>query len=592
MIINNNIPALSSYRQMGANQNAASNSMEKLASGLRINKAGDDAAGLAISEKMRAQINGLDQASRNSQDGISMIQTAEGALSETHNILQRMRELATQASNDTNVAVDRNEIQKEMNSLTSEINRIGNTTEFNTQKILKGSADGVETKAALNLDGAGATVFPGGVTSSGATIPATGATVALTAVADTTSSSNAKEMTFNLDGEEIKITVNTGGAADPTVNADGSVTMNIAEGTTQPQMAEALKVALEAGIAANDNIAADAYTIGTATNDLTIVSNGTGAGDFIEVTGDAAVLASGFATGTDVSYTPSEVDVTLTNVANADDLAALVGQGITIGDKTVEFYNADDGVYSGDADFGVNISTALNGVFGDSAANLADAISTQLGDKVEGLNITNAGAVLTFTATADGAKGDGIVIKDGVDVAAVTSNQKFSATFQVGANQGQSMSIDINDMRSMALGISGNDSSAAIQDKDGNVIENAAYTLATDVTDGTNNETTEFALNVSSHESASAAITVINNAIEAVSAERSNLGASQNRLEHTISNLGTSAENLQAAESRVRDTDMAREVMEMTKNNILAQASQAMLAQANQAPQSVLQLLG
>ncbi|SDI02913.1 flagellin, partial [Alteribacillus persepolensis] len=151
MIINNNIPAMNTHRQMGINQQAQQNSMEKLSSGLRINRAGDDAAGLAISEKMRAQINGLDQASRNAQDGISMIQTAEGALNETHSILQRMRELATQASNDTNVEVDREEIQKEMNQLTSEINRIGNTTEFNTQSLLDGGRE-ITANAEISAD--------------------------------------------------------------------------------------------------------------------------------------------------------------------------------------------------------------------------------------------------------------------------------------------------------------------------------------------------------------------------------------------------------------------------------------------------------
>src|SRR5690625_1292129 len=142
MIINNNIPALNTFRQLGVNQGAMQKSMEKLSSGLRINRAGDDAAGLAISEKMRAQIKGLDQASRNSQDGISMIQTAEGALQETHSILQRMRELATQAANDTNVETDRKEIQKEITELTSEINRIANTTQFNTQDMLNATATG------------------------------------------------------------------------------------------------------------------------------------------------------------------------------------------------------------------------------------------------------------------------------------------------------------------------------------------------------------------------------------------------------------------------------------------------------------------
>ncbi|RCW74723.1 flagellin [Saliterribacillus persicus] len=140
MIINNNIPALNTHRQLGINQNAMQNSMEKLSSGLRINKAGDDAAGLAISEKMRAQINGLDQASRNSQDGISMIQTAEGGLDESHSILQRMRELAVQSSNDTNVQQDRDALNDEFTQLGNELARIKDNTQFNTQNLLDGTA--------------------------------------------------------------------------------------------------------------------------------------------------------------------------------------------------------------------------------------------------------------------------------------------------------------------------------------------------------------------------------------------------------------------------------------------------------------------
>src|SRR5690606_33720490 len=136
MRINHNIAALNTYRQLNTASTAQGKSMEKLSSGLRINKAGDDAAGLAISEKMRGQIRGLDMASKNAQDGVSMLQTAEGALNETHSILQRMRELAVQASNDTNTADDRSEIQKEVNQLTEEINRIGNNTEFNTKKLI------------------------------------------------------------------------------------------------------------------------------------------------------------------------------------------------------------------------------------------------------------------------------------------------------------------------------------------------------------------------------------------------------------------------------------------------------------------------
>lgn len=270
MRINHNIAALNTHRQLGAATNSQSKSMEKLSSGLRINKAGDDAAGLAISEKMRGQIRGLDMASKNAQDGISLIQTAEGALNETHAILQRMRELAVQGANDTNVTEDRNAIQDELNQLMSEIDRIADTTEFNTQNLLGGS---------------------------------------------------------------------------------------------------------------------------------------------------------------------------------------------------------------------------------------------------------------------------------------------FSGTFQIGANDGQNINISIAKMHTSGL------------------------TLTTTT------------ISVGDHAAASKSIDSLDTAIEAVSKQRSKLGAVQNRLDHTINNLGAASENLTAAESRIRDVDMAKEMMEQTKSSILAQASQAMLAQANQQPQGVLQLL-
>ncbi|AOR24723.1 flagellin Hag [Clostridium taeniosporum] len=324
MIINHNMNAMNAHRNMAMNTVNSGKSMEKLSSGLRINRAGDDAAGLAISEKMRGQIRGLDQASRNAQDGISLIQTAEGALNETHSTLQRMRELAVQASNSTNTDTDRAEIQKEINQLTSEINRIGNNTEFNTQKLVDGTQ---------------------------------------------------------------KLSGTTGGLQ-----------------------------------------------------------------------------------------------------------------------------------------------------------------------------------------------------------------------LQIGANANQSFKIDIYDMRSKALGISGETSEGAakltkgnttngvaITDDEVTLTNEAKFTKSDKLTDNSGSD--EYALDVSSFEKATAAVKVFDKAIEQVSAERSKLGAFQNRLEHTINNLGTSSENLTAAESRVRDVDMAKEMMTFSKNNILSQAAQAMLAQANQQPQGVLQLL-
>jgi flagellin len=540
---------------------------------MRINRAGDDAAGLAISEKMRGQIRGLKQAQRNAQDGISLIQTAEGALNETHAILQRMRELANQAANDTNVDVDRGEIQKEINALTSEINRIGNTTEFNTQGILKG-AEGVEVSPALELEGLGAAILANGTyeTENGSTAAAKAAEVKLTAVADSDGSVDGDKITFNLQGQQITLTVAAGGAADPTVNDDGTaVTMNIADdGTTDVEMAAAIKTALEAAIAANDGIDADAYTIDVSGAEVTITSAATGGDQFINVSADATTTIDAlatFAVGQDVQYTASTATLSFGAVSDVD---ALVGKGITINGQSVEFYNADDGVYEGRADFAVNVSAVTD------AATLVSAIADQLGDKLDGVTLLASTANLVVTATANGEAGDGIVISDGVDVEAVTSG-KFVANLQVGSNEGQSMTIEISDMRASALGITGS---------------GEGFTSELAVTDGTSNEMQEYALDVSSHESAAKAVTTINAAIESVSAQRSELGAFQNRLEHTISNLGTSAENLQAAESRIRDLDMAEEIMAFTKNNILQQAATAMLAQANMAPQSVLQLLG
>ncbi|ELK46299.1 flagellin [Halobacillus sp. BAB-2008] len=345
MRINHNIAALNTYRQLGDANKAQQNSMEKLSSGLRINSAKDDAAGLAISEKMRGQIKGLDMASKNAQDGISLIQTAEGALNETHSILQRMRELAVQSANDTNTDVDRAEIQKEVNQLSDEITRIGQNTEFNTQNLTDGSFSG-----------------------------------------------------------KFQIGSNSG----------QNIELNISD-----MRASVLGVQTVSG------------TIG-------------GVAD-TAVTDNEHKLTSG-------SYTVAD------------------------NSGTLELSDAEGNVIGTDAG---------SGVFEDADGN----------------------TVITIAAAADG------------------------DSFSVGG------------------------------------------------------------IDVSTQDAADSAITTIQTAIETVSSERSKLGAVQNRLDHTINNLSTSSENLTAAESRIRDVDMAKEMMEQTKNSILSQASQAMLAQANQQPQGVLQLL-
>jgi flagellin len=389
MRINHNIAALNTYRQFSGAANAQSKSMEKLSSGLRINRAGDDAAGLAISEKMRGQIRGLEMGAKNAQDGISLIQTAEGALNETHSILQRMRELAVQSSNDSNTDADRTELQKEMDQLIEEVDRIGNNTEFNTKKLIDGSKSGVtEQLGSVSFDNQGETAL-------------------FTAVAATTASL----------------------AGTPGTEADETINVKITD----------------------YDAAANTYSLQWTTQD----------GDTDTLTGVAAAGgAQTIVTGAGGSYS------------------------LTLG-----------------------------------------AVGTE-----------DIGKEATFTSRAS-----------------VEEYANNTLSFQIGANSSQTMNVDINDMRASALHVDN--------------------------------------IDVSSAATAEASISAINKAIEDVSAQRSKLGAFQNRLEHTINNLGTSQENLTAAESRIRDVDMAKEMMEQTKNSILSQAAQAMLAQANQQPQGVLQLL-
>lgn len=455
MIINHNITALNTHRQLSANTQATSKNIEKLSSGLRINRAGDDAAGLAISEKMRGQIRGLDQASRNAQDGISLIQTAEGALNETHSILQRMRELSVQSANDTATDADRAEMQKEVAQLKSEVDRISDTTEFNSKKLLDGSVAKTATSATsfANTNITGVTVTNDALKADTYTVAvAAGATEVFTEVSDTT--------------DVTAIAITTGG----TVNM-GSYTLSSTENSgDNTKLDYVLKDA-------------DGKQLATLTADKTATTAALGGFDFTVTDSSGGTTGVGslkFTVGQTASFTVSD------------------SAGNTVGTTTLT--NDKSGKASvGGFEFSFN---------SDLAASVNDA----------DIKITDS-----------------------------------SLEFQIGANQGQTVKIAIGDMDTTGLDIN--------------------------------------TLDVSNKTGAQTAITKLDAAIQSVSGERSKLGAYQNRLEHTINNLGTTSENLSAAESRIRDVDMAKEMMQQTKNNILAQAAQAMLAQANQQPQGVLQLL-
>lgn len=530
MIINHNMNALNAHRNMNVNNTAAGKSMEKLSSGLRINRAGDDAAGLAISEKMRGQIRGLTQASRNASDGISMIQTAEGALNETQNILQRMRELSVQSSNDTNTSEDRASIQKEIEQLTEEIDRIGNNTEFNTQSLLKGDGS-------TKLEGAGITIP---AMTSGTDRNTKEATLEIKVSGDNANT----EGTVKLNGKSFAIKIEADAGNNP---------------KTKAKIAKEIEEQLQEQINKDDELNGQ-YKVTSSGESVKIeaVKGGKYEGDkgSIEVTGKQTNSNLTDSVGTALNGT-SKSDRGTTNAATSasinlklDTLAAvpteeLEGKGITIGKTQIEFYDAKKGAYSGKA-VGVDINNA------NTAEKLTNAILNQTQGKIEGATIdtlkNGAGAVtgLIISSTEKGANST-VNVQDGA------KNEGFEATFQVGANSNQTISISIGDMRAEALGVKNVDLKTA--------------------------------------EGSQKATATIQAAIEKVSTERAGLGAVQNRLEYTISNLDNTTENLTSAESTLRDVDMAKEMMTFSKNNILNQAAQAMLAQANQQPQNVLSLL-
>jgi len=583
------------------NNTNSTKSLEKLSSGYRINRAGDDAAGLAISEKMRGQIRGLDQASRNSQDAISLIQTAEGALNETHSILQRMRELAVQAANDTNTEDDRGEIQKEINQLTSEINRIGNTTEFNTMKLLNGDR-AIVTEQGAPIENISNVITNG----TGGNITLTrslGITISDSQEAWQKAIANGIEIGTDpsadeaIDWEKIDLTA-TDAKVTLDKTADGDLKISIAvKDTTTPNAneynyettitADVMKAAAVNGIysvqfhgVSFDLDVAEFEKAGA--SNLTLDFKTAFAAAETDVTGTFS-LKNDFDTGA-AQFNSFTIDGTNAALAGVASLEISYGTGTVI----VKGYAAD-GTTELLSDT-VKLSTPLASA-GDSFEYNENGISFkfELTTGADGTTVINTFKTNLIDISNLAAKLDQVTT---TTPGAVNVLSDKSLIMQIGANTGQSMAIDISDMRSKALGISSDTAGATKTVKDSMGLDaTAKYTAIANVTKGTDNEAIEYALDVSTSANASAAIKVLDESIAAVSSERSKLGAIQNRLEHTINNLGTSSENLTAAESRIRDVDMAKEMMEFTKNNILTQAAQAMLAQANQQPQGVLQLL-
>ncbi len=548
MIVQHNMQSMNANRMLGIVSTNLQKSTEKLSSGYRINRAADDAAGLAISEKMRSQIRGLTQASTNAEDGISLIQTAEGALNESHSILQRMRQLAVQAANGTETDDDRGNIQDEIEQLQDELDRIAETTEFNTMKLLDGSFDGIastNTSAGPKYgqySGAHGAFITSNITDVSITTNTTATVGGESAIWDATGTS----LTINLADNktytqaDIDNLIKNAKQEDSTAaNTPAEVTMKFATGVFTATATNSVSTQpTTAGVKAS----ADEEFIGPNTgefvgaNHIKITSNKYGE-DYnikLEFLFTADEGKESVTLNTAPSYAMSDA---ASQLGNDSIITQQAGYRIEL--MSGKEYTAED-IEDLLAEAGLNVSVELSGV-------------DQAPDSPNTLFITNSGYVKELELTGGEGLGDedAFLTQNWYDSVNSTGGMRL----QIGANEGQTMSFNIGDMSASALGVSGQSVRVDEQDR------------------------------------ASQAITTIDKAIEIVSKQRAALGAVQNRLEHTIANLDTSAENLQTAESRIRDVDMAAEMVEYSKNNILSQASQSMLAQANQATQGVLSLL-
>ena len=497
MVVQHNLTAMNSNRMLGLTTKTQAKSTEKLSSGYKINRAADDAAGLSISEKMRKQIRGLSQASLNAQDGISAVQTAEGALNEVQDMLQRMNELAVKAANGTNSEDDRSYIQNEIDQLTTEIDRVAETTKFNETYLLKGdrSLANEHSYSYKNFKAAQAAAASFN-TDEGTSITLTYA--AGDAIASEEQQNEVNDLLKSLRDQGAAVTYTSSYPTGATAQAD-KYTLSL------------------------NGAAADKYTVNaTTTADQFEIKNSNG-----------QVL---------LKLTASGATAPTLNKGDADKIqkATIIATSITAAEATVataKYYDKDGNAISANA-LSKYFDATTNGTT-TTVSNRADApdLYDAVGNKVAGTRLTNANQ--NISALNDVTHSLALTLHVGAD--ATDNNQ---------------ITLNIDTMSAKGLGVNG---------------------IKVDGDDDTN---------------ARNAVETVKAAIQKVSTQRSALGAIQNRLEHTINNLDNVVENTTSAESQIRDTDMATEMVKYSNNNILAQAGQAMLAQANQSNQGVLSLLG
>ena len=635
MVVQHNMQAMNANRMLNITTGSQAKSTEKLSSGYRINRAADDAAGLTISEKMRKQIRGLDQASSNAEDGVSAVQTAEGALTEVHSMLQRMNELAVQASNGTNSQDDRDAIQAEIEQLTTEIDRVAETTKFNETYLLKGDTDGATKTNTVAAHDAGLAGKLGesenGKTTFTADKLAVGDKVTIGGTEYTIGKSKSTD-------DYIKKAAVTGTAAP---NAVGDSVTSSGVKTTivdKVSLADATDTATgKLGEAANTDgkwVAGDTivdadgntWTYSTSLNTTTNAITGGTAHGFYKVNDDKTYTTKAVADTTDLiksgaKITTASADTTLKKLNGVTVVDDLGNNEVSITDTTsigalATNIKAGDTVTVGGVSKEVtaeaptsmkDITDAVKGATAGNTLKIGNtsytlATSTDLSGTTKKitaddfLNLVKEGDKVTVNGnayTAIGVSGttddDSITLKEaynkmaeeleaassiGTDKAATVKNNG-DGTFEI--TQG---SVEVKDKLSFNLQVG---SDADMTNKINVSIESMSAAglgiKGLNVSDDTG-------------KAATYAVDAIADALQKVSSQRSALGAVQNRLEHTIDNLDNVVENTTSAESRIRDVDMAEEMVEYSKNNILAQAGQSMLAQANQATQGVLSLLG
>ena len=564
MIVQHNIPALNSYNRLGANNKNVAANLKKLSSGYKINSAADNAAGLAISEKMRAQITGLEACQQNAKDGISLVQTAEGALTEVHSMLNRMVELSTLASNGTYSDSNREKYQNEIQELKDEIDRIADSTNFNGINLLDGNLSGGSMKTdTAQLIGTDVSTSFEPETSNTAGNVKKDLSAAGTVVAS-------KE-TYNIDGQSLTIDWTKGDAKklfDATIKqnhanltADGA--KDIAEKLTELFNNEIKAQGLqgEVEIKIDGTGAVTMKSLSTAENAaIGYVGSDAATADQVKTVG---TFFFGAGDGKSNVVTPT---MKFNNTITANDKFTMTINGTTVEGAGFAAARGDD-METVKADLETAIQTAVgayNTAMGYTNAHEEFVDSTKFSvevDKSGGFKVTYTGDnadKVNFSfgeKTENGIEGTAanlLGLSNKVSTQAVGGN---ALSLQIGdtADDYNRVTVSIQDCHAKALGVSG--------------------------------------IDVTTETSAAQGISKIKDAIDTVSKVRAKLGATQNRLDHTLNNLETTTENLTDAESRIRDTDMAKEMMQYTKNNILVQSSQAMLAQANQLPQGVLQLL-